>query len=266
MATNVPISEIDRGPTPQPDPYQPNVTPNTPGSKITGTDLLPPVNNIRPPVPLPISISALYDYHELTDAMSSLNFMGAGCSVAITGGQYRKFITVTIPGYTNANVTTLLGNLTSSISTTANATVSGLGGVRTPGRATTRVYGTSSSDITATTTLTNANFTVDNNVGSCLNASTGIFTAPVSGMYLTTLVLKVGTNNSLNQAAVIKNNSSSGNNIAAFWETDTNTNTATQFGTSGAIYLSAGDTLRVNVLAGAVAFDANSSWTVTFLG
>jgi hypothetical protein len=88
----------------------------------------------------------------------------------------------------------------------------------------------------------------------------------VAGLYHAVGTLRVGTNNGLNQAAVLKNGSSSGANTIAFWETDTNTGTATHFPISGYAKLAVGDTLQLKVITGGVEFDSNDSFSITFLG
>jgi hypothetical protein len=143
------------------------------------------------------------------------------------------------------------------------------GQVITPNRTAIRVYGTTGgANYTATivSTLTNAQFTVDYNVGSALAPATGIFTAPTTGTYMSTLVARVSSAaTATNQIAVVKNDSNGGANIVCFWESNTSTG-ATHFGTSGAVFLNANDNLRVKILLGTVQFDGNDNWTVTFLG
>jgi hypothetical protein len=124
-----------------------------------------------------------------------------------------------------------------------------------------RVVGTGG-QISATNTLTNANFAVDFNQGNYLTTSTGVFTAPVAGIYQINLVARAYSNTgSAAQVVVQKNNST----VVVMVEWAANT-TANHIGGGSAVKLAAGDTLKVVVLLGSISFDSNDNWSVAFLG
>jgi hypothetical protein len=184
------------------------------------------------------------------------NVIGTSPNVTLIAGAYTS-------SFLNNGMATIGGNLTVS----ANVTASGISSFYAPNRPAFRVYGTSSAEIVAPITVTSTNgVAVDFNQGSYYDNSTGIFTAPVTGLYHAYATLRVGSNNGLNQATIVKNNSTSGANVIAFWETDTNTGSATHFAMTGYAQCVAGDTLRLRVLTGNINLDTNDSWGVTYIG
>jgi len=184
------------------------------------------------------------------------NVIGTSPNVTLIAGAYTS-------SFLNNGMATIGGNLTVS----ANVTASGISSFYAPNRPAFRVYGTSSAEIVAPITVTSTNgVAVDFNQGSYYDNSTGIFTAPVTGLYHAYATVRVGSNNGLNQATIVKNNSTSGANVIAFWETDTNTGSATHFAMTGYAQCVAGDTLRLRVLTGNINLDTNDSWGVTYIG
>ena len=144
-------------------------------------------------------------------------------------------------------------------------------GINLPTRPAFRVYGAGTTNNLSTTQNTNGilngnNFAVDYNQGTALSTSTGVFTAPVAGLYSIHLVARI-TSNSAGQAqvTVIKNNGLGSQANQVMWETGPNPS-INHFGASTISKLAAGDTLVLKVALGTINFDANDSWSVAYIG
>lgn len=195
----------------------------------------------------------------------------AGSNTTILVGPTLGFGTATFATNTNvrvANTAATTSATTGALTVLGGVGVSGdiyVGGeIIIPNLPAFRVYGNTSAQYTAGTTVSNQ--VIDYNQGSNYNNATGLFTAPIAGLYHCFATVRVGNNNGLNQAAIQKNSDNSGANVISFWETDTNAGTAVHFGMTGYAKCVAGDTIRLRVISGNINFDSNDSWGVTFVG
>ena len=133
-----------------------------------------------------------------------------------------------------------------------------------PTRPAFRVYGAGTTNITATATLTNSNFAVDYNLGSCLHAATGVFTAPVAGMYQINLVAR-SAGSASTSAILVRKTSGVTDTTQVYVEWAPNS-TMYHAGGSTLTKMAANDTLRLIVGSGTVTFDANDNWAVYYVG
>ena len=178
-------------------------------------------------------------------------------------GQFRWFT----PGITQMNL-----DSTGSLTVTGNVTVNGTGGVAMPLRPAFRVYGQGGS-IGLNANLTATNWTVDytqGNSAAYLNGTNGTFTAPVAGLYQTSLTARTTSNtNASGIQAVIQQIKSGSKTVAMMieWGTNTTFNHATG---STTVKLAVGDKLVVQCISdggtGGFSFDGNDHWDVVYLG
>lgn len=188
----------------------------------------------------------------------------------VSGGDTR--VRVTAADTTISNKVSITSNTVSSSTDTGALVVTGGAGIGgdvyvggnlfTPNLPAFRVIGNGGA-VSTGTTLTNAHFVVDFNQGDYLNTSTGVFTAPVSGIYSVNLVMRTfsNTNPTINQAIVYKNSSTP----ILMLEYGINT-TMNHAGVSTIAKLNAGDTLETVVAVGTMSFDSNDNWSIAFLG
>jgi hypothetical protein len=150
---------------------------------------------------------------------------------------------------------------------TLSGNVNITGALTLPNRPAFRVIGNGGA-ISATTTVTSSHWTLDYQQGSALNTTTGIFTAPVAGLYQVNLVIRTNSNASgtITQAIVRKTaiaDSSVTSQIMVEYAANTTMNHA---GGSTITKMAVGDTLKLDVTVGTISFDGNDNWSVAYIG
>jgi hypothetical protein len=187
------------------------------------------------------------------------NVIGTSPNVTLIAGAYTS-------SFLNNGVATIGGNLTVS----ANVTASGISSFYAPNRPAFRVYGFGTTNNLTTTQNTNGvlnsnNWAVDYSIGSYLNDTTGVFTAPVAGLYQISVIGRnSGYTSGISQLVCVKNYTGS-SQVLTMLEFASNSS-MNHAGASTVARLVAGDTLAIKVTAGEINFDVNDSWSVTYIG
>ena len=144
-------------------------------------------------------------------------------------------------------------------------------GINLPTRPAFRVYGAGTTTALSTTQNTNGilnsnNWAVDFQQGTALSASTGLFTAPVAGLYQVNFTCRTNANNNnaFEQVQVRKNTGGTITSIICLeWPVNAGMD---HTGGSTIVKLAVGDTLYVQVTSGTVNFDGNDNWSVAYIG
>jgi hypothetical protein len=139
-------------------------------------------------------------------------------------------------------------------------------GISLPTRPAFRISGNGAS-ISATTTVSGGYMVVDYNQGSYLNTSTGLFTAPVAGLYQVNLIVRASANNVPSAQVIIRKTAAVGGAVTAqiMIEYAANT-TMNHAGGSTVVKMAVGDTLKFDVTLGTISFDGNDNWSVAYIG
>jgi hypothetical protein len=151
---------------------------------------------------------------------------------------------------------------TSSVSISASLNIGSA--VTMPNRSAFRVYGASVTGIPATTTISGSATTVDYNQNNNYNNTTGLFTAPLTGLYH--VYYNGRTNSGTTQQVIIYKNRVAGVGGTAMMMWETTGSNSGHFGINSILNLATNDTLQAVVSLGTIQFDSNDNWGVAYIG
>ena len=149
--------------------------------------------------------------------------------------------------------------LTGSMAVSGSITINS-GSLTMPDRPAFRVVG-SGGAISAPSVIASSSYVADYSQGSGWNQSTGVFTAPIAGLYQVNIVGRAHSNaEGAAQIIVYKNTTPQ---IMVEWAANT---TANHIGGSTISQLAVGDTLKASVMVGTISFDSNDNFSVAYIG
>ena len=119
--------------------------------------------------------------------------------------------------------------------------------------------------ITATTVISGSNYVADYSQGSGWNQSTGLFTAPIAGLYQVNIVARAHSNTEGSAQVIVYKTVGVTNTTQIMVEWAANT-TANHIGGSTISKLAVGDVLKAVVTVGTISFDGNDNFSVAYIG
>jgi hypothetical protein len=249
-----------------------------------GTTISPIWAEFGPTSPGGSNSSAAFSTTNINVAYTPASTIGTALTISaantIGGTGYADAIKITNTsgGATNPNKTIRMnntgaieiidsnyGNTLFNLSNAGDLTIKG--SLTIQGRPAFRVVGNGGS-IVSPQTVQGGFFTVDYNQGSYLNTSTGIFTAPISGLYQVNLVVRTNSNSlgTISQA-IIRKTAITGGGVTTQIMIEFGANTSMNHtGGSTIVKMEAGDTLKFDVTVGTLSFDGNDNWSVAYIG